>query len=114
MVFGTTSWAEMPVRSYNKPVDAQKHYLEPLPHIPIEASCDCFLFVKKLGAQIVPVDKPLVGYVIHTLEGPTGHWMMIIKDEGDSWIVIESNYVPCSLTIRRIPKDYPLINGYYK
>lgn len=74
-------------------------YVEALPYINVKPSCNCTHFAEQFPQE----------FHISTREGLQGHKAVIIKDEGDSWIIIESNYIRCQISIRRIYKNSPLI-----
>jgi len=46
---------------------------------------------------------------IKTFEDPYYHQQIIYRDEGDSWIILESNYIPCQVSWRRLYKNDPRI-----
>jgi hypothetical protein len=85
-------------------------------------SCYCTVFAERFGYelnghayQLQPnSDEPTVGGLILTREGPYGHVAVIYQIDFDSLIIVESNYVECKITYRRIPLDYKLIRGYIK
>lgn len=84
--------------------NAQKPYLHSLPYIYVKPSCNCVEFAKNFPKR----------FWVDTDEGETGHRAVRIRDDGDSWIIVESNYKKCSLTIRRLYKDDPKIIKIYK
>jgi len=83
-------------------------------------SCSCIVFARGFGYsfnknayQLQPnSDKPILKGLVLTREGPYGHVAVIYQIDFDSLIIVESNYVKCKITYRRIPLDYPLIRGY--
>lgn len=66
-------------------------------------SCNCVQFATNYPRQ----------FWLSTYEGEIGHVVVRLKDEGDSWIIIESNYIPCEISFRRIYKDDPIIKKIY-
>lgn len=89
---------------------------------PVE--CSCVTFAKqRVGREhetwgnaweIEPnIDVPELGDFVLTTEGG-GHMAQLIGEENGAWSVIDANYVPCTVTIRELPKDSPVIRGYFR
>lgn len=93
-----------------------------------EDLCSCVLFAKRLTGFNQPVgyaknwprntDKPVVGGVVITNESSsgsfnTGHVAYITQVNGDSFKVIEGNYVRCKVSTRTIKVGDKKIIGYW-
>lgn len=78
----------------------------------LRPTCNCVEFVKSLGVKGIKTNEPIVGGGIRLKEGKVGHWVYIFAIEENDYLIIESNYVPCKITFRRIAKDYKLIDYF--
>lgn len=105
-----------------EPITEDLVYLKPLPYIQAKPSCSCVGFIQSFGFDIAGhayqlqpnSDEPMVGGLALTKEGPYGHVAVIHQIDFDSLIIVESNYIKCSITYRRISLDSPLIRGFIK
>jgi len=86
--------------------------LVPIPIPALTPTCNCVKFVKNLGIRNNIIDEPIVAGSVRTNEGNVGHRAFILKIEMDSIVIVESNYVPCQITFRRLYLDDPIITGY--
>jgi len=80
----------------NAPVSDFKPYLVSLPFQNVLPSSNCVFFRHKYYEGFSYID---------TSEGPLGHTAVILKKEFDSYIIIESNYIPNEISFRRIYKN---------
>jgi len=88
--------------------EEQEVYFSPLPIPTIPATCNCLAYAKSFGIQNIPIDEPVEGGAMILAEGKTGHIAVILQiDETNrEFLVIESNYSSCKITMRRISFDY--------
>lgn len=93
-------------------VSPQEVYISPLSIPALVPSCNCVQFALSMGINNNPIDEPIVGGSLKTWEGPIGHRAFILAIEEDSLIIVESNFIPCQITFRRIPLDSRIIRGY--
>lgn len=91
---------ETPTEATESLLSPVNPYLVSLPYQNVLPSCNCVFFR----------DKYYEGFsYINTSEGSTGHTAVILKVEFDSYVIIESNYISCQISIRRIYKNNPKI-----
>lgn len=78
------------------------------------------MFLRDLGIDIygnanqqIPNSKePIVGSVVILKGGKLGHVALVLEVRDDSIVIVESNYKPCQITYRVIPKSSSIIKGY--
>ena len=95
-------------------VDERMAYLSPLPSMPVPAMCNCMSYAKALGIKNVKIDEPIVGGGIILNEGPIGHIAIVIEIREDGYVIVESNYVSCTITYRFLAYDYNRIRYFVK
>lgn len=84
----------------NAPVSDFIPYIEAIPYQNTLPSNNCVFFR----------DKYYEGFpYINTSEGSTGHTAIILQEVWDSYIIIESNYIPSEISFRRLYKNDPKI-----
>ena len=101
-----------PLYAVNAPVNVDyggEVYMKPLPYVLVKPTCNCMEFARHMGVMNIPVEEPMVGGGIITSEGSRGHIMVILEIDDDSFIIVESNYISCRITYRRIYFDYSKI-----
>ena len=57
-------------------------------------------------------DKPYLGGVVLTNEGPFGHTGYIVDIKDGKLYIEEANYIPGQVSIRSLDIDSPVIRGY--
>lgn len=86
--------------------------------------CSCVIFAKALTGYNSPVGaarnwpknttEPTVGGVVVTRESRVGHVAVITAIDGESFTIVEGNYLRCRKTIRTLNKSNPVILGYWQ
>jgi len=71
-------------------------------------------YAKMTGIQNVKIDEPILGGGIILAEGPIGHIAVVIEIRDDGFVIVESNYVSCTITYRFLEHDYNRIRYFVK
>lgn len=87
-------------------------YLKPLPSFPVKATCNCKEYAKELGVGDRVSEVPVLLGGVVLAEGRTGHIAVIISIDEKDILVIESNYISCQITYRRLSLTYSKIRGF--
>jgi len=83
---------------------------------------NCWNFVKDdiiigMGAAMnhpAPLEQPQIGAIMVSYEGPKGHYSRVLAVFEKEFVVGEFNFEGGYYTERVIPKNFPLIKGFYK
>jgi hypothetical protein len=87
-------------------------YAQSFPRIP-DASCNCAKFAQDFGVKGTRVSEPVLYGGVRTEETKgIGHWAVILEITDTDILVIESNYIPCKISYRRIPLNSPKIKWF--
>lgn len=95
-------------------VDERLVYLSPLPSTSVPAMCNCMQYAKAMGVRNIKIDEPIVGGGIILAEGPIGHIAVVIEIRDDGFVIVESNYISCTITYRILEHNYSRIRYFVK
>lgn len=92
--------------------DSGDVYLKPLPYIIAKPTCNCLEFARQLGVGDTKVDSPVILGGVLLNEGTQGHIAVVLEVNEEDILIIESNYVHCQITMRRLSLNYKRIRGF--